>query len=89
MNILVFNFIYKLKHTITPRQFVHERYAKKCPAEERRLLGWWGHRLSTRFQMSNRMELAEGAAGFRLSTPSPILMVESFLKCIFWLQINL
>jgi len=48
------------------------------------LLGWWGHRLETRFEMTNRMELAGGVAGYRLSTPSSILMaaMRGFLDTI-------
>lgn len=48
--------------------------AKNSLTTTNRLLGWWGHRLPTRFQMSNRMELADGVAGFRLSTPPALLM---------------
>ncbi|XP_030264912.1 kynureninase-like [Sparus aurata] len=37
-------------------------------------MGWWGHNLDTRFQMSNALELQPGVRGFRLSN-QPILLV--------------
>lgn len=55
--------------------FVHERYADD---ERDRMLGWWSHRLPTRFQMNNKMELDRGAAGYRISNP-PVLLVCSML----------
>uniref|UniRef100_A0AAX7T2U6 Kynureninase n=1 Tax=Astatotilapia calliptera TaxID=8154 RepID=A0AAX7T2U6_ASTCA len=39
-----------------------------------RLMGWWGHDLKSRFQMTNVMELQPGVSGFRLSN-QPILLV--------------
>ncbi|KAM3585339.1 uncharacterized protein V6R79_014923 [Siganus canaliculatus] len=51
--------------------FVHEKHNDTVkPA----LLGWWGHNLKTRFQMSNVMDLLPGVNGFRLSN-QPILLV--------------
>ncbi|XP_062852972.1 kynureninase [Trichomycterus rosablanca] len=51
--------------------FVHEKHTDKIkPA----LLGWWGHKLDTRFQMTNVMSLQPGVNGFRLSN-QPILLV--------------
>uniref|UniRef100_A0A8C7XY74 Kynureninase n=1 Tax=Oryzias sinensis TaxID=183150 RepID=A0A8C7XY74_9TELE len=51
--------------------FVHEKHQHSIqPA----LLGWWGHNLQTRFQMTNVMELQPGVSGFRLSN-QPILLV--------------
>lgn len=51
--------------------FVHEKHKHTVkPA----LLGWWGHDLKTRFQMSNVLELQPGVSGFRLSN-QPILLV--------------
>uniref|UniRef100_A0AAX7TFI7 Kynureninase n=1 Tax=Astatotilapia calliptera TaxID=8154 RepID=A0AAX7TFI7_ASTCA len=38
------------------------------------LMGWWGHDLKSRFQMTNVMELQPGVSGFRLSN-QPILLV--------------
>ncbi|KAM4710995.1 kynureninase isoform 2-T5 [Anableps anableps] len=51
--------------------FIHEKHKDSIkPA----LLGWWGHDLKTRFQMTNVMELQPGVSGFRLSN-QPILLV--------------
>ncbi|KAI6243620.1 Kynureninase [Aphelenchoides fujianensis] len=36
--------------------FVHERHAND---QRDRMLGWWSHKLESRFQMTNQMELAE------------------------------
>uniref|UniRef100_A0A915P2B5 Kynureninase n=1 Tax=Meloidogyne floridensis TaxID=298350 RepID=A0A915P2B5_9BILA len=59
--------------------FIHERYKNEGMSRQR-LLGWWGHRLDTRFEMNNKMELSEGVAGYRMSTPSAILMAGVFSK---------
>ncbi|KAK3574915.1 hypothetical protein QTP86_018985 [Hemibagrus guttatus] len=51
--------------------YIHEKHASTVkPA----LLGWWGHKLDTRFQMTNVMSLQPGVSGFRLSN-QPILLV--------------
>lgn len=51
--------------------YIHEKNATTIkPA----LLGWWGHKLDTRFQMTNEMSLQPGVSGFRLSN-QPILLV--------------
>ncbi|XP_008298563.1 kynureninase [Stegastes partitus] len=51
--------------------FVHEKHTDTIkPA----LMGWWGHDLKSRFQMSNVLELQPGVSGFRLSN-QPILLV--------------
>uniref|UniRef100_A0A665T1Y8 Kynureninase n=1 Tax=Echeneis naucrates TaxID=173247 RepID=A0A665T1Y8_ECHNA len=51
--------------------FIHEKHRDDIrPA----LLGWWGHDLKTRFQMTNVLELQPGVSGFRLSN-QPILLV--------------
>ncbi|XP_053088128.1 kynureninase isoform X2 [Pangasianodon hypophthalmus] len=51
--------------------YIHEKHANTVkPA----LLGWWGHKLDTRFQMTNVMSLQPGISGFRLSN-QPILLV--------------
>ncbi|XP_055973641.1 kynureninase [Sorex fumeus] len=51
--------------------FVHEKHAHTIkPA----LVGWFGHDLSTRFKMDNKLQLIPGACGFRISNP-PILLV--------------
>uniref|UniRef100_A0A8C6GF71 Kynureninase n=1 Tax=Mus spicilegus TaxID=10103 RepID=A0A8C6GF71_MUSSI len=60
--------------------FVHEKHAHTVkPA----LVGWFGHDLSTRFNMDNKLQLIPGANGFRISNP-PILLVCSLhasLEC--------
>ncbi|XP_008583146.1 PREDICTED: kynureninase [Galeopterus variegatus] len=51
--------------------FVHEKHTHTVkPA----LVGWFGHELSTRFKMDNKLQLIPGASGFRISNP-PILLV--------------
>jgi kynureninase len=50
--------------------FVHERHADALPS--RRLAGWWGNAEATRFEMAETIDPAQGAAGWRVSTP-PIL----------------
>ncbi|XP_054418731.1 kynureninase [Pteronotus mesoamericanus] len=51
--------------------FVHEKHAHTIkPA----LVGWFGHELSTRFKMDNKLQLIPGARGFRISNP-PMLLV--------------
>ncbi|CDS39812.1 Pyridoxal phosphate dependent transferase major region subdomain 1 [Echinococcus multilocularis] len=61
--------------------FVHEKHFLKpgefAPTEEHKyaptLTGWWGHRYSTRFQMTNKMEVEGGADSYRRSCPSMLL----------------
>uniref|UniRef100_A0A0B6ZK02 Kynureninase n=1 Tax=Arion vulgaris TaxID=1028688 RepID=A0A0B6ZK02_9EUPU len=44
--------------------FIHETYRdNNFP----RLMGWWGHDMSTRFLMDNNMDLIPGARGYRIS----------------------
>ncbi len=50
--------------------FVHERHA--ADAATLRLTGWWGNDPLTRFRMAETFEPAQGADGWRISTP-PIL----------------
>jgi len=38
-----------------------------------KLSGWWGHKMETRFHMSNKMDLSPGIDGYRLSNPPPLL----------------
>ncbi|PVU88204.1 hypothetical protein BB559_005340 [Furculomyces boomerangus] len=45
--------------------FVHSKYATDF--ERNRLVGWWAHKLDTRFVMDNKMDLIEGIDGFRIS----------------------
>ncbi|TPP56456.1 Kynureninase [Fasciola gigantica] len=40
-----------------------------------KLTGWWSHRADTRFDMSNQMELAPGAAAYRISNPPWLAMI--------------
>ncbi|CAD6184983.1 unnamed protein product [Caenorhabditis auriculariae] len=51
--------------------FIHERFKKD---NRNRMLGWWSHKKTTRFLMTNELELEEGAAGYRISNP-PIHLV--------------
>jgi len=51
--------------------FMHETHKIN---EFPKLLGWWGHRLDTRFDMSNSLELSTGIAGYRISNPPPALV---------------
>ncbi|KAI1724578.1 aminotransferase class-V domain-containing protein [Ditylenchus destructor] len=53
--------------------FIHSRYANDFDRE--RMLGWWCHKMSSRFFMNNELELDVGAAGFRVSNPSFMLSV--------------
>ncbi|XP_074071185.1 kynureninase isoform X2 [Macrotis lagotis] len=51
--------------------FIHEKHAHTMkPA----LIGWFGHRLESRFYMENKLDLIPGVNGYRLSNP-PILLV--------------
>ncbi|MBN3324762.1 KYNU Kynureninase, partial [Atractosteus spatula] len=57
--------------------FIHEKHAYTVkPTFEVlfRLLGWWGHKLKTRFLMNNEMDLSPGINGYRLSN-QPVLLV--------------
>uniref|UniRef100_A0A8D1AV99 Kynureninase n=2 Tax=Sus scrofa TaxID=9823 RepID=A0A8D1AV99_PIG len=51
--------------------FVHEKHAYTIKPT---LVGWFGHELSTRFKMDNKLQLIPGVTGFRISNP-PILLV--------------
>ncbi|XP_078485935.1 kynureninase-like [Ciona intestinalis] len=51
--------------------FVHKKFDDtKLP----KFLGWWGHRESTRFEMSNDLDFASGVESYRLSNPPPLLV---------------
>uniref|UniRef100_A0A5F8H2R2 Kynureninase n=1 Tax=Monodelphis domestica TaxID=13616 RepID=A0A5F8H2R2_MONDO len=51
--------------------FIHEKHAYTMkPA----LAGWFGHKLESRFNMDNKLDLIPGVNGYRLSNP-PILLV--------------
>ncbi|CAB3400365.1 unnamed protein product [Caenorhabditis bovis] len=55
--------------------FIHERFVHD---KRDRMLGWWSHKMESRFQMSNELDLDEGAAGYRISNP-PIHLVVPML----------
>jgi kynureninase len=55
--------------------FVHEKHAYKSLEELPRFAGWWGHKRSTRFKLTNKFDPQEGAAGFQLSNPIILGMV--------------
>ncbi|KAJ2757493.1 Kynureninase (L-kynurenine hydrolase) [Coemansia sp. BCRC 34490] len=56
--------------------FVHQRYARDTSLP--RLLGWWAHDESTRFDMTNSFVPNEGAAGFEISN-TPIMTAATLL----------
>lgn len=51
--------------------FVHKKHDRRRIAPK--LDGWWGNKEETRFDMKEEIDLAPGAAGFRLSNPPPWL----------------
>ncbi|KAF1748053.1 hypothetical protein GCK72_024520 [Caenorhabditis remanei] len=55
--------------------FVHERFLHD---KRERMLGWWSHKMSSRFVMDNVLDLDEGASGYRISNP-PIHCVAAML----------
>lgn len=60
--------------------FVHDRHTTSSSSPSNkdgappRLAGWWGHRLSDRFQMDPDFVPEDGVNGFRVSNP-PVLLV--------------
>ncbi|KAK2142691.1 hypothetical protein NP493_4796g00004, partial [Ridgeia piscesae] len=52
--------------------FLHEKFAQN---DFPKMLGWWGHRLETRFNMDNKMDLYPGARGYRISNTPVMLTV--------------
>uniref|UniRef100_A0A914RDK8 Kynureninase n=1 Tax=Parascaris equorum TaxID=6256 RepID=A0A914RDK8_PAREQ len=44
--------------------FVHSKYNGD---KRERMVGWWAHKADTRFIMDNKLELDDGAAGYRIS----------------------
>jgi kynureninase len=59
--------------------FIHERHFNDSEAD--RLLGWWGHNVSNRFDMTNKFEPSYGAKEFRLSNV-PILSSAALLASL-------
>ncbi|VDN03204.1 unnamed protein product [Thelazia callipaeda] len=55
--------------------FVHKRFEND---KRDRMLGWWSHKMESRFIMDNQMDLDEGAAGYRISNP-PMMLVVPFI----------
>ncbi|KAI9293425.1 kynureninase-like protein [Neoconidiobolus thromboides FSU 785] len=53
--------------------YVNQKYAKDN--QFKRLTGWWSHDLTTRFNMTNEMQLIQGAFSFRHSNPSVLSCV--------------
>ena len=51
--------------------FIHERYHNYSSLN--RFAGWWGNKKETQFLMQKNFEPELSAAGWQLSTPSPIL----------------
>ncbi|ELU10483.1 hypothetical protein CAPTEDRAFT_19176 [Capitella teleta] len=50
--------------------FIHEKHADN---DFPKLSGWWGHKLTSRFQMDNKMDRSRGVAGYRVSNAPPML----------------
>ncbi|EDV23147.1 uncharacterized protein TRIADDRAFT_28018 [Trichoplax adhaerens] len=59
--------------------FVHEKHAHR--KDFNRLEGWFGHRLETRFDMSNVMESIPGASGFQISN-TPVAEVVKLVSSL-------
>ena len=59
--------------------FIHQEHFNAVDAN--RLLGWWGHNVSSRFEMSNEFEPSIGANEFRLSNV-PILSSAALLSSL-------
>uniref|UniRef100_A0A7E4VHR7 Kynureninase n=1 Tax=Panagrellus redivivus TaxID=6233 RepID=A0A7E4VHR7_PANRE len=59
--------------------YVNKRFAND---KRERLLGWWSHKLDTRFAMTNELDLDTGANGYRISNPPAFLVtgILGFLK---------
>lgn len=55
--------------------FVHSRFADD---KRERMLGWWSHKMSSRFKMTNVLDLESGAGGYRISNP-PVMLVVAVL----------
>jgi len=51
--------------------FMHSKHEYNYPPK---LIGWWGHKLSTRFDMTNELDLTPGVRGYAHSGPPPCLL---------------
>jgi len=51
--------------------FMHSKHEKN---DLPKFVGWWGHRFSTRFDMSNKLDLVPGVQGYMISNPPPCLI---------------
>ena len=51
--------------------FLHQKHLDN---KLNKFLGWWGHKFSSRFQMTNVMDLSPGIQGYKLSNQSPLLV---------------
>ncbi|XP_060482153.1 kynureninase isoform X1 [Panthera onca] len=58
----------------TSEELKNKIWKKSDKSQKERLVGWFGHELSTRFKMDNKLQLIPGVSGFRISNP-PILLV--------------
>ncbi|CEM31671.1 unnamed protein product [Vitrella brassicaformis CCMP3155] len=70
--------------TVAAASFVNGHQRNKGDSkifQPRRLAGWWGADLSTRFSMRHEFISATGAAGFRLSNP-PVLETVALLASL-------
>ncbi|ESO02518.1 hypothetical protein HELRODRAFT_188733 [Helobdella robusta] len=50
--------------------YIHQKFEN---VEMPKLLGWWGHKMETRFFMNNKMDLIPGALGYRISNTPGLL----------------
>ncbi|XP_060079453.1 kynureninase-like [Ylistrum balloti] len=50
--------------------FIHNTHERN---DFPKLLGWWGHKAESRFDMDNKMNLSTGARGYRITNPPPLL----------------
>uniref|UniRef100_H2Y9D3 Kynureninase n=1 Tax=Ciona savignyi TaxID=51511 RepID=H2Y9D3_CIOSA len=58
--------------------FLHRRFDN---TKMNKLLGWWGHKESTRFEMTSDFDFAPGIDSYRLSNP-PALLVVCFIASL-------
>jgi kynureninase len=63
--------------------FVHKRHTGATPRA--RLAGWWGHDITTRFEMHPGFRAASGAAGWQVSNP-PIFSAAPLISSLALFQ---